>query len=102
MNTTDRTPQVTDVEVPRTHVLRVFFDDDLVRELEYQPDTARPGGVFEAFADPAFFAAVSVDHGTLVWPNGVDLDPDVLHGDFAPAGPERFKLIAQYAVHHAK
>lgn len=26
-----------------------------------------------------------VDHGTVVWPNGLDLDPLVLHGDFDPA-----------------
>lgn len=35
--------------------------------------------------DPAFFAQVAVEHGTVVWPNGVDLDPLVLHGDFEPA-----------------
>ena len=31
--------------------------------------------------DPAFFAQVRVDDdaGTIVWPNGVDLDPLVLH-----------------------
>ena len=39
------------------------------------------GGVFQALQDPDFFAQVSVDPeaGTLVWPNGVDLDPDVLY-----------------------
>ena len=37
--------------------------------------------MFRALQDPAFFAQVSVDHaaGTVVWPNGVDLDPDVLY-----------------------
>jgi len=37
-------------------------------------------GVFAALQDPAFFARVSVDReaGTIVWPNGADLDPDVL------------------------
>lgn len=38
-------------------------------------------GVFEPLRDPAFFAQVRVDPeaGTLVWPNGADLDPLVLH-----------------------
>jgi hypothetical protein len=32
---------------------------------------------------------VSVDEemGTVAWPNGADLDPLVLHGDFEPAVP---------------
>ena len=41
--------------------------------------------LFEPLKDPAFFAQVSIDHGTVVWPNGLDLDPLVLHGDFKPA-----------------
>jgi hypothetical protein len=41
--------------------------------------------MFEPLKDPAFFARVSVEHGTVVWPNGVDLDPLVLHGDLMPA-----------------
>jgi hypothetical protein len=41
----------------------------------------------EPLQDPAYFAKVRVDPelGTVVWPNGYDLDPDVLHGDFEPA-----------------
>ncbi|HEY3823097.1 MAG TPA: DUF2442 domain-containing protein [Bryobacteraceae bacterium] len=40
------------------------------------------GGVFEPLRDPAYFAQVRVDPepGTVVWPNGADLDPDVLYG----------------------
>jgi hypothetical protein len=39
-------------------------------------------GVFEPMQDPAWFAQVRVDRelGTVVWPNGADLDPDVLYG----------------------
>jgi hypothetical protein len=39
-------------------------------------------GVFEPLRDPAYFANVRVDSelGTVVWPNGADLDPDVLYG----------------------
>jgi hypothetical protein len=40
--------------------------------------------MFEPLRDPAFFARVAIEHGTVVWPNGVDLDPLVLHGDFEP------------------
>lgn len=38
-------------------------------------------GVFAALRDPAVFAQVAVDcdAGTIVWPNGADLDPDVLY-----------------------
>ena len=39
------------------------------------------GGVFTALHEPDEFARVSVDHGagTIVWPNGADIDPDVLY-----------------------
>jgi hypothetical protein len=38
-------------------------------------------GVFEPLKDPAYFAQVRVDPelGSVVWPNGADLDPDVLY-----------------------
>ena len=38
-------------------------------------------GVFEPLQDPAYFAKVKVDPelGTVTWPNGADLDPDVLY-----------------------
>jgi hypothetical protein len=38
-------------------------------------------GVFLPLRDPAYFANVRVDPqaGTVVWPNGADLDPDVLY-----------------------
>jgi hypothetical protein len=45
--------------------------------------------VFEQIReDDEVFASVRVDHelGTIVWPNGADIDPDVLHGDAPPVG----------------
>jgi hypothetical protein len=46
------------------------------------------GPVFERVrSEPEFFRAVRVDPqlGTIVWPNGADLDPDVLVLGLAPA-----------------
>ena len=39
------------------------------------------GGVFEPLKDPAFFRQVRLngEAGTIEWPNGVDLCPDVLY-----------------------
>jgi hypothetical protein len=47
------------------------------------------GPVFDAIrTDPAVFAQVRVEHGTVVWPGDVDLCPDVLIGDGMPAEPQ--------------
>jgi hypothetical protein len=46
------------------------------------------GPIFEPLrGDPGLFRAVRVDArlGTIVWPNGADLDPDVLLGAAPPA-----------------
>jgi hypothetical protein len=38
-------------------------------------------GIFAALREPSYFRQVRVDPnlGTVVWPNGADLDPDVLY-----------------------
>jgi hypothetical protein len=64
------------------HGLHLRFDDGVIRDVDLADELWGP--VFEPLKDPAFFAQVSVDHRTVVWPNGLDLDPLVLHGDFEP------------------
>lgn len=67
--------------------LRLTFSDgragdiDLTAKLE-----GSVGPMFEPLRDPAFFARVEVDHeiGTIVWPNGADLAPEVLHDQIVP------------------
>ena len=45
-------------------------------------------GVFEPLRDPAYFESVRVNAelGTVVWPNGADLCPDVLFEQSADIG----------------
>ena len=78
---------VTGVEVLGHYCLRLAFSDGLVRDVVLTGGLRGP--VFEPLKDPAYFARVSVDEemGTVAWPNGADLDPLVLHGDFEPAVP---------------
>ena len=77
-------PRVTEVEPLKGFVLRLTFTDGLVREVDLSDDLWGP--MAEPLKDPGYFARVRVDPelGTVVWPNGYDLDPDVLHGDFEP------------------
>jgi len=63
------------------HTLRIRFDDGLVREVDLSDVMWGPMG--SPLKDPDFFRQVRVDAElrTVTWPNGFDLDPDVLHGD---------------------
>lgn len=67
--------------------LRLTFADGLVSEVDLSDRPAGDvGPVFLPLRDPAFFAQVTVDAelGTMVWPNGADFAPDVLHERAAP------------------
>src|SRR5213593_3462241 len=78
-----RTPAVVGVAVIRPHVMRLLFDDGVVRDVQYVPGETR-GSLLEPLDDPDYFAQVHVDadRRTVVWPNGLDLAPEVLHGDY--------------------
>lgn len=85
MSPTRTLPRVTNVEPPGGFRLLLTFTDGLVREADLSGDLWGP--MAEPLQDPDYFRRVRVDPelGTVVWPNGFDLDPDVLHGDHEPA-----------------
>jgi hypothetical protein len=60
--------------------LRLRFDDGVEGEIDVSA-TVPFKGVFAPFVDPAFFRQVSVNEalGVVCWPNGADLDSDVLY-----------------------
>ena len=78
-------PRVTGVRVLRGRTVEVVFADDTSRVVDLEPFLWGP--VFEQIAaDDAAFTQVFVDEqlGTIAWPNGADLDPDVLYGVETP------------------
>ncbi len=76
--------RVTDVAPLDDHRLRVSFSDGMVRDVDCA--FLFRGSLGEALRDPEYFKQVRVDEegGTVVWPNGLDPAPELLHGDYEP------------------
>jgi hypothetical protein len=75
--------------------LELRFEDGIEGTVELGQSLSFQG-VFAPLKDPAFFRQVRVDPelGTVIWPNGADLDPDVLYAQVTgtPIAVERITL----------
>ena len=80
---------MTEVEALEGYRLRLRFNDGAERTVDLSDMLW--GTMGEPLRDPEYFRRVRVDPElrTVVWPNGLDLDPEVLHGDYEPAAPQR-------------
>lgn len=70
-------------------MVRLVFSDGQQKDVDLAHLLRGP--IFEPLLrDPELFRAVKVDEelGTIVWPNGADMDPDVLYGSHLPAWME--------------
>ena len=74
-------PRVTHVRHLEEYRLELSFADGTEGQLDLKQRVVGRGGVFAPLEQVHFFAQVKVDPeaGTIVWPNGVDLCPDVLY-----------------------
>jgi Protein of unknown function (DUF2442) len=72
-------PAVVGVAVVGEYRLRLLFDDGTAGDVDFASMEWK--GVFEPLRDPRYFATVKVDPdaATIVWPNGVDLAPEMLY-----------------------
>ena len=72
--------------------LRVVFDDGVTQVIDFTP--VLEGGLYGPLRNPSLFNQVRVDPEahTLVWPNGADFDPAILH-NWPETGPA-MKLLA--------
>lgn len=61
--------------------LELSFADGTSGVADLQPLLAGRMGMLKPLHTPEYFALVQLDEeaGTVCWPNGVDLDPDVLY-----------------------
>jgi hypothetical protein len=75
-------PRITEVAPAGRHRLRLSFTDGVTATLDFLPLVSGRGGMLAQLEDEEFFARVRLDPeaGTIIWPNNVDFDPDVLHG----------------------
>ena len=57
--------------------LELTFENNEIRIFDVKPylDT----GLFRTLKDRHFFKMVKISYDTIEWPNGVDLDPEVLY-----------------------
>ena len=64
--------------------LYLRFEDGVAGEVDFA-GRLRFDGVFAPLRDPAVFAQVRIhaELGTVAWPNGADLDPDVLYAELS-------------------
>ena len=86
MNARTKNARVFSVEPREGFRLSLVFDDGSTREVDLADELWGP--MFAPLrSNPELFRQVRVDAelGTIVWPNGADMDPDVLHGDFPAA-----------------
>ncbi|WP_412069850.1 DUF2442 domain-containing protein [Rubrivirga sp. IMCC43871] len=58
-------------------VLHVQFASGEERRFDTRP--YQRGAFFERLADPAYFAQVRVEAGTVTWPEGHDFDPGTVY-----------------------
>lgn len=74
-------PRITSVRYVKDYILELTFSNGVSAETDLKDRIVGRGGVFAPLEDKEFFKRVRVDPevGTLVWPNDVDLDPDVLY-----------------------
>lgn len=80
------------------YTLRVAFNDGIEQRIDFRP--VLEGPLFGPLQDLAVFNAVALDPeaGTLVWPNGADFDPSMLH-DWPQVRDELVVRAARWASH---
>ncbi|HEX9723565.1 MAG TPA: DUF2442 domain-containing protein [Vicinamibacteria bacterium] len=89
--------RVTGFERVAPFTLRVAFADGSAQVIDFL--TVLKGELYGPLQDPSMFGRVRLDAEahTLVWPNGADFDPAILH-NWPEAGPKLGALAKSWKV----
>jgi len=76
-------PDIKSVRHVNDYQLELTFADGVTGIIDFAEWIVDKGGVFAPLADKNYFARVAVNPeiGTIMWPNGVDFDPEVLYSN---------------------
>lgn len=74
-------PDVIDLTYEGDFRLRLTFTDRLSAVVDFAPHIMGRGGLCAALQKPDYFRQVRIDPDlhTIAWPNGYDIDPEVLY-----------------------
>jgi len=74
--------------------LHLYFEDGVEGVVDLE-SVISFRGIFAPLRDPGYFAGVRVDPelGSISWPNGADMDPDLLYGRLVPNSDELVSVI---------
>jgi len=76
--------RVQSVEPCVDFIVNIHFTDGSQREINLEPYLRGP--IFDPIRnDPSLFCSIKVEEGTITWPNGADIDPDVLYYGLTPS-----------------
>jgi len=84
MNPLGKLVRVQNAAVVEGHTVHIEFEDGSTKQVDLTP--LMHGPIFdELLNNPELFQQIVIRGGTLSWPNGADIDPDVLYYDLTPA-----------------
>jgi hypothetical protein len=79
-------------------MLLLEFEDGSLRVADLS-GLARKGGDLARLSDPSYFERVRVDEeaDTVIWPDDIDLDPDVLYHESVPVPDDLLRELQAQA-----
>lgn len=85
-------PKVIAVRYLSDYKLEITFSDGEKGIVDWSEKLAKAkrGGIFEPLKAPDYFAQVELREGTIRWPNGADVCPDMLYERISRKAPQSF------------